>query len=119
MRVPLKPTADFLGAIVISGLPEVVRDKYKNEIPYTLTDKLFVEQLESAMQKINWEKVPGWIRYPENAYQAFRREGRYHDFRDEIYRIGSFALRNTIQGTEETISAGQSAVRRIKRQLLG
>lgn len=95
LNVPLKPTANFLGAIVISGLPEKVREKYKDEIPYSDTDKFAVDTLEYAVKKMDWEKVPGWIRYPEDAYQAFRREGYYRGISDGVYNIGSRAIRDT------------------------
>jgi uncharacterized protein (DUF2236 family) len=96
LKAPLRPTAHFLGAIVISGLPESVREKHKNEISYSDTDKLLVGALEDTMKLIEWEKVPGWVRYPDDAYQAFRREGRYKGLSDEMYAIGSTAIKSSV-----------------------
>lgn len=95
LNVPLKPTANFLGAIVISGLPEQVREKYKNDIPYSDTDTFLVDTFEHSVKMVDWDKVPGWIRYPDDAYQAFRREGHYRGLSDEIYTIGSIAIKDT------------------------
>ncbi len=96
LGVPAKPATNFAGSLIVSGLPEQVRDKYKKEIPYTSADKVQVQLFEVAVRN-GWNKLPGYIRYPEAAYQAFRREGRYVGLGDHLYEasksVGSTALR--------------------------
>lgn len=115
LDIPLKPTANFLGAIVISGLPEKVREKYKDEIPYSDTDKFLVDTLERTVKKVDWEKVPGWIRYPDDAYQAFRREGQYRGLSDEVYNIGSTAIKNTCSALDGLLGNARLITKKFKQ----
>ncbi len=96
LGVPMKPATNFVGSLIVSGLPEQVRDKYKKEIPYSHTDNVQVQLFEVAVKNA-WPNAPGWVRYPEAAYAALRREGKYSGVSDHLYAagrgVGSMALK--------------------------
>lgn len=100
IKLPTKPASGFLRAMIVSGLSEPVREKYKDEIPYTETDKKMVHGLERTMQSINWDMVPGAIRYPEGALRAFQREGRYNGVTDHAAVLGYGAAKSVYQALD-------------------
>ena len=96
LGMPMRPGANVMGAVIVSGLPEQVRDKYSKEIPYTAVDRAQVQLIEMSV-KNGWDKLPAMVRYPDAAYQAFRREGQFDGPVDRAYLfgkvIGSAALK--------------------------
>lgn len=87
LGMPMRPGANVMGAVIVSGLPEQVRDKYSEEIPYTAVDRAQVQLLEMAV-KNGWGSLPAMVRYPDAAYQAFRREGQFDGPVDRAYLFG-------------------------------
>lgn len=96
LGIPAKPATNFAGSLIVSGLPEQVREKYKKEIPFKAVDKVQVQLFEVAVRN-GWNKLPGYIRYPEGAYNAMRREGQFNDASDQMFALsksfGSTILR--------------------------
>lgn len=89
MELPMKPMARVANAVIVSGLPEEVRERYRDGIPYSSLDRLTVFALEKTMQTVDWDKhVPAWVRYPKSSLDAFRREGRYRGVTDNLFVLG-------------------------------
>lgn len=97
LELPMKPVAGIANAVVVSGLPDEVRERYKDDIPYNIADKLAVFALEKTTQAIDWDKVPGYLRYPKSVYDNIRKTGKYHRIDDELFSAG-YTAASTVGG---------------------
>lgn len=100
MELPMKPVASFAGKIVISGLPEQVRDKYKEDIPYSYLDKAQVALFETFV-KLNWKYVPEPLRYTPQVYEKIletrETEGKPRDLNYYAFTLGSLAIKSSAE----------------------
>jgi uncharacterized protein (DUF2236 family) len=110
IKLPIKPTSHVMGKLIIANIPELVRKK--NDIVFSRTDQELVTKFENMIKDV-WgtNMVPQSMKYPPQAYEAFKRERALNGettLVDRVHTLGSLALKDSFGFAKNSLNKFRS-----------
>jgi|GEM_PF-3829728 len=117
MNIPLIPSTNLVGKIIMSGIPAEIRSnkKYKDIMPsYTAADAIMVRGFEESVKHI-WPLLPPSVRYPAGDLESLQKLGKYNDILGKTAVVAWKTTKTMVETQSSTARSIRSTIDTVLR----